>query len=205
MAFRPAVRSGGVFSPANRVVPGVKPAPRTQPVNPIAQRRTLQVQRMQQQLGLPRLTQPAPAPQPVAAPVVQTPVAQPALLPAPRPTPGDLSAPGPAPYIPPEVIPGQRPTPDQLNMLPPDQSLIGTGMPGAYIPPEVTPGQRPRPDQLNMGGQSMMPNMGGFDPAQLYNQYAGAMPNQFGTLGMSFAAEPQTPSVFDPTQPTVGT
>ena len=195
MPFRPAVRGGGVFSPANRVVPGLRAPARSAPINPIAQRRTQQVQRVQQQLGLPQLNQPAPAPQPVAAPILQ-------LL-------TQTPVPEPAPYVPPEVTPGQRPTPGELSALGPvDVSLPGPApgiMPGAYIPPEVTPGQRPRPDQLNMGGQSMMPNMGGFDPAQLFNQYSTVLSSpSLSTLSQIPAAEPTQPSVFNPTQPTVG-
>lgn len=235
MAFRPAVRGGGVYSPANRVVPGARPAPA--PVarpNPIAQRRTDQVQRVQQQLGLPRLTQPAPVapPAPVATPPKQLalPGAPQIGIPEqPRPTPGQLNG------LPPQDLrmesPMERPAPDQLNGLPPGVFMttpvdfppqMGFGIPGV-----LDPGQLPGAPQIGIPEQypsrsnmmNMLPpqdqtlaNMGGFNPADLYNQYSSAMPQPiFAQPGMTFGAQPvapaqpQTPSVFNATTPTVGT
>lgn len=46
---------------------------------------------------------------------------------------------------------------------------------------------------------------GGMNPTSLYNQYAGAMSPGLGALSQVSPAQPQTPSIFTATQPTVGT
>ena len=133
MAFRPAARVGG-FTPGNRVVPGA-PAPRPQPVNPIAQRRADQVQRMQQQLGLPK---PAPVSQ---KPLIQQPAATPQPVPIAQPTPQPvpIAQPAPTPTVDPGFgvqAPEQQTAPPLFNMQPP---LI----PGQFGPSMQVPESNP--------------------------------------------------------------